>query len=174
MRSAWLVVMALLVACVLLPARAAGRVVALVPAYVTNGPEENGDVMTDALREELEANGFEVLPEREVRSALRTQRMNLARPQTVRTLGALRRSLRADYVVYPRVLSVGIGVNSERVQANVLVNVLGPSRDAFIHTRQLGQLLGPRAARSTQPVIADSTAESAASKLLEGFFTRVR
>ena len=174
MRRAWFAILALLALCMVLPAEAAGRVVALVPAHVTNGPEENGDVITDALRTELEAAGFEVLDERQVRNALRAERMNLSRPQTVRTLSGLRRVTRADYVVYPRVLSVGIGVNSERVQANVLVNVVGSSRSSFLHTRQLGQLLGPRSSRSDRPVIADSTAESAAAKLLDGFFAKVR
>ena len=174
MRNWWLAALAAVVACAIVPAHAAGRTVALVPAQVTNGHPANGDVITEAFRAELEAHGFDVLPQGRVDSAIRAHHIDLERPQTVRTLSALRRAMRADYVVYPRVLSVGVGVSADRVQANVLVNVVGQSRSSFFHTRQLGQLLGPGALREERPVIGDATAQRAAVKLLEGFVAKVR
>jgi len=154
----------------LVPARAAKGTVALVPAHVFKGPEGNGPVITDALRASLEGQGFTVMPADKVEAALQAQKIDTSRLVPIQTLSALKKATGADWVVYPRVLSVGIGINAKGDnQANVLVNVVGKNPKAFAHTRQLGQVF---AAEGDMPVIDKATADQAAAKLLEAFYAK--
>src|SRR5205807_1912162 len=92
----------------LVPARAAKGTVALVPAHVFKGTEENGKVVTDALRASLEAQGFTVMPADKVDMAIQEQKMDLSRHQTIQALAALKQGTGADWVIYPQVFSVGV------------------------------------------------------------------
>jgi hypothetical protein len=157
----------------LLPARAAGKRVALLPARTWNAEPENGRILTDALRASLEQHGFEVVAAREVDSAVRAGKMDLAKIQTVGALSALRSRMGVDYVIYPRVLSAGKGVNAKgEQQANILVNVTGESGKSFVWTRQVGQVI--RAGSGSPAVIAHEDADEAAGKLLDGFYAKVK
>lgn len=141
--------------------------VALFPARVFNGDPENGEVVTNALRNRLENAGMDVISEREVRRALRQEALPLSRPISVQALAELRRDLGVTYLVYPRVLSVGWGVNSEDPQATILVNVVGRPSNAFVHTRQVGQMF--QGDGSGPQLINRRAAAEAAGKLLAGF-----
>jgi hypothetical protein len=146
--------------------------VALLPARTFNGAAENGEVLTDALRNRLEDAGLEVLPEREVRRVLRLLNRDLSRPLSVESLTEIRQELGVPYLVYPRVLSVGRGVNSAEPQATILVNVVGKPANVFIHTRQVGQVFQDS---ETGPLIINqSAADKAADKLLDGFQQRIK
>lgn len=152
-------------------ARQSARV-ALLPAHTYNGDPENSEVVTDALRDRLEDAGMDVIPEREVRRALRRENLSLSRPISVQALSEVRRELGVAYLVYPRVLSVGWGVNSEDPQATILVNVVGRPSNAFVHTRQVGQMFqqdgkGPQ-------LINPRAAAEVAGKLLAGFLRQRR
>src|SRR5262249_39934530 len=141
--------------------------VALLPARVSSGDQENGPVVSDALRDRLKEAGLEVLPESEVRRALRLLNRDLARPLSVEGLSELRQELRVPYLVYPRVLSVGRGVNSAEPQATILLNVVGKPANVFIHTRQVGQMF--QESQNGPLIINQRAAADAADKLLDGF-----
>jgi hypothetical protein len=162
---------AALLSLMLVPASAAKGTVALVPANVFKGNAGNGPVLTEALRESLEKQGFTVLAANQVDAAVRSGNLDLSRPQNINTLSAIRRTTGADWVVYPRVLSVGVGVNSQQEhQANILVNVVGKSTKSFAHTRQVGQVF--QAESSEKAVIPRPLADEAVAKLMEAFYAR--
>ncbi len=156
------------------PALAAGKKIAVLPAAVTVGRGENGNVVTEALRARLSRIGFEVVSAQRVASAMRSRRMDLTQPQAVQDLAALREELGVDFVVYPRVLNVGKSLAGNEFQANILVNIAGKSRSGFAHTRQVGQVFNPRGARPESAVIGKSEADQAATKLLSGFESRAK
>jgi hypothetical protein len=174
MNRLWTVLAVLCCALAIPPAHAAKGKVALIPAYVVNGAAGNRAVVTDALRANLEQEGYEVLSAGVVASAMRAEKMDLANPQTVGNLSALREATGADYVVYPRVLSVGVGVNSRNRQANILVNVTGKSKTSFLYTKQIGQVFAPGDAGPAEAVISQDAADTAATRLLGGFYSKVR
>jgi len=168
----WMQAIAIVGALAAGPAQAASGKVALIPAQVTRGAAGSGPVVTEALRESLTQQGFEVLSAGTVTSALRSRRLNLAKPLTAAHLSTLRQATGADYVVYPRVLSVGQGINADQYQANILVNVGGKSASSFVHTRQVGQVFAPKVRNAARAVINREEADEAAGKLLEGFYTK--
>lgn len=165
-------VLAGLLALFAVPAHAQGTV-ALLPAPVVKGAPANGRVVTEALRSALEARGFRLVAPGRVNSALGAYKSNPKLPIPIGTLAKIRQATGADYVVYPRVLSVGTGLASQELQATVIVNVVGKSSASFFHTRQVAQTFEGRAAPDTA-VIDRTSAEAAASKLLEGFFAKAR
>lgn len=155
-------------------ALAAPKKVALLPASVTEGADSNAGVITEALRQRLSKIGFEVISADRTTSGVRNQRMDLNEPQSVKDLSELRAALGVDFVVYPRVLSVGKSLVGNEYQANVLVNVAGKSASGFAHTRQIGQVFKPRSSKASTPVIGKGDAETAATKLLTGFEARAK
>ena len=156
------------------PALAARKRVALLPASVTEGADSNAGVITEALRQRLSKIGFEVISADRTSSGMRNQKMDLNEPQSVKDLSELRAELGVDFVVYPRVLSVGKSLTGGDYQANVLVNVAGKSASGFAHTRQVGQVFKPRSAKASTPVIGKADADTAATKLLTGFESRAK
>jgi hypothetical protein len=102
-----------------------------------------------------------------VGKALKGRKYDPKTPLTAGDLVALKRTLGVDYVVYPRVLGVGVGVNSDRASATVLVNVGGTSSNSFVHTRQVGQLFGEAGIGS------EDAASKMAQELLAGFYNRL-
>lgn len=155
------------------PALAAPKRVAVLPASVTEGADSNAGVITEALRQRLNKIGFEVLSADRTLSGARKRGMDLNQPQSVKELAELRDALGVDFVVYPRVLSVGKSLVGNDFQANVLVNVAGKSRSGFAHTRQVGQVFKPRS-KASSPVIGKGEADTAATKLLSGFEARAK
>jgi len=154
-------------------AAAAEGTVALIPAPVLRGAAGNGKVVTDAIRASLENQGFRVLPESQVKGALRG--VDMRKPIPVRDLAALRARLGAGYVVYPRVMSVGSPLNDgQTFQATVLVNVLGKTGSSFLHTRQIGQEFRQGNTKPETAVIPRGQADVLAGKLLDGFYSRAK
>jgi hypothetical protein len=156
------------------PAWAASGRVAVIPAYVTKGAPGNGRMIDNALRASLEKEGFTVTATRQVESELRARRLAPARRLTVMDLARLRDALHVDYVVYPRVLSAGLGVNGAQPQANVLVNVAGKSRSSFVHTRQVGQKMELPADAGTSAVMSRDESDDAVDKLMGPWYAKVR
>lgn len=165
---------ALLATVALTPADAASGKIALLPAVVVKGSAGNGPVVTDALRASLQRQGFEVLSPQQVERATRGWSGARARLVTAPQLAELREKAGVDYVVYPRVLSVGQGVNTQEYQANILVNVGGKSKSGFAHTRQIGQVFKSTVKQPDQAVIGRPEADTAAQKLLEQFYAKTR
>jgi hypothetical protein len=164
-------VSALLTLLILVPAHAGKGTVALVPAHVFKGDAGNGPVVTQALRDSLERQGFTVLPAERVEQALRGQKLDTSRILTDFQLGGVRRATGADWVVYSRVLSVGMGINAKgERQANILVNVLGKQSRTFVHTKQVGHVFA--VGDGEAPVIDRDSAGEAASKLMEAFYAK--
>lgn len=151
------------------PAFARGEKVALLPATVVKGAAGNSAVVTDALRMSLEKRGFRVMTGGQVTKGVDTSRI-----LTIKNLGEIRRSTGADFVVYPRVLSVGVGVNSQEYQATILVNVAGKSDASPMHTRQVAQVFKPRVPEEGKAVLNRGDADEAAGKLLDGFYQKVK
>jgi hypothetical protein len=157
----------------LIPARAAKGTVALVPAHVFKGTEENGKIVTDALRASLEGQGFTVMPADKVDMAIQDQKIDITRLVPIQNLAKLKKATGADWLVYPRVLSVGVGVNAKgEHQANILVNVVGTNPKSFAHTRQVGQTF--QAEPGPMPVIPKAAAEEAAGQLLADFYAKTK
>lgn len=156
------------------PALAARPTVAVLAAEVARGAPANARQMEDALRRSLEKKGFDVAAAAKVAGAARARGIDLRRPQSITDLAALRARLGVDYLVYSRVLSVGVGYRSQDFQANVLVNVVGRSKGSFLHTRQVGQVFDPGEATMESAQIGPAEADEAAGKLLDGFYRRVR
>jgi hypothetical protein len=156
-----------------LPAYAAKGSVALLPASVTTGNPRNGVVFTDALRASLEKQGFTVLPAANVQSTLKAQQLEGQKILSTEQISKVRDALSADYVVYPRVLGVGLAVGDPaQLQATVLVNVQGKDKLPYIHTKQVGQTFGANGASRQNAVIGRADADAAVGKLLEGFYEK--
>lgn len=155
---------------------APAKKVALLPATVFKGDSANGPVITTSLEENLRGAGLRVSVVDSVEKALRGRKYDPKTPLTAGDLVALKKALGVDYVVYPRVLGVGVGVNSDRASATVLVNVGGTSSSNFVHTRQVGQQFGDAGIGSeaaAKAVIDDDSAEKLAKELLTGFYNRL-
>jgi len=172
MRKLLLPVLALVAACAAAPVQAAKGKVAVIPATVVNGASGNSAVVTEALRSSLRSKGYTVLDGTTVNRAVSAAKLDLSKPQTLTTLGNVRKRAGADYVVYPRVLSVGQGVNTQQYQANILVNVMGSWAKGFAHTRQVGQVFKAEVPRPDRAVIGKREADTAVSKLMQGFFAK--
>jgi hypothetical protein len=155
------------------PAHAAKGTVAVFPAVVINGAAGNGAVVSEALRASLKSKGFTVLDNGTVNSAVRKAGLDTKKQQNIQSLAEFRKAAGADYVVYPRVMSVGQGVNIQGFQANVLVNVLGSWSKGFAHTRQVGQVF-KGSGKPEQAVIGRSDANTAVGKLMQGFYAKVK
>jgi len=164
---------ALLATLTLSPAQAASGKIAVLPAPVLKGAAGNGPVVTEALRASLKREGFEVLSASQVQQAMRGWSGANAQIVTAPQLAELRAKAGVDYVVYPRVLSVGNGVNSEEYQATILVNVGGKSKSGFAHTRQVGQIFRSSVKKPEVAVIGRGEADTAVSKLMEQFYAKV-
>lgn len=154
------------------PVQAAKGTVAVLPATVVNGAAGNGPVVTQALRDSLRKKGYTVLDKAAVDRAVSRANVNTSRILTLTTLSSVRKRAGADYVVYPRVLSVGQGVNSQQYQANILVNVMGSWAKGFAHTRQVGQVFKADVPRPDRAVIGKPAAETAVTKLMQGFYAK--
>lgn len=155
------------------PSPAAGPRVAVLAAEVQRGAPANAQHVADALERSLVKKGFEAAPPAKVAGAVRARGIDLRKPQPIKELAALRARLGVDYLVYSRVLSVGVGYASQELQANVLVNVVGRAKSSFLHTRQVGQVFAPGEATVESAVIGPAEADQAAAKLLDGFYRRV-
>ena len=168
-------VAAITLALAVTPAFAAKNSVALIPAPVSTGAADNSPVVTEALRTTLERHGFMVVNERVVTDAIRAAQFDLKRPLTVKDLAQIRQATGVEYVVYPRVMSVGQGVNSKAFQATILVNVGGKSTEGFVATRQVGRTFRTKADTKPDTAVIDKrTAEDASEALLETFFDKVK
>lgn len=156
-----------------LPARAAKGSVALLPASVASGNARNGVVVTDALRASLEKQGFTVLPAGNVNDALKNGDLQGQKILSTDQVAKVRDATGADFVVYPRVLSVGLAVgDSAQMQATILVNVQGKGKATYVHTKQIGQAFPAGGASRQNAVIGRPAADEAAGKLLEGFYAK--
>ncbi|MGV3720142.1 MAG: hypothetical protein ACO1SX_04455 [Actinomycetota bacterium] len=154
------------------PVHAAKGTVAVLPATVVNGAAGNGPAVTQAIRESLRSKGYTVLDRQTVDRAISRANVDTSRIQTLATLTKVRKRAGADYVVYPRVLSVGQGVNTQQYQANIIVNVMGSWAKGFAHTRQVGQVFKADVPRPDRAVIGKPAAETAVSKLMQGFYAK--
>jgi hypothetical protein len=147
--------------------------VALLTAPVLRGAAENGERLTAALRAAAAAAGLGVAPAAAV--AAEVQGVNLRFPQPLPRLVEWGRKLGVDYIVYPRVLSVGRPFNSvdenERVMA-ILINIADVKAGRMVHTQQVGATYidDQTLAESLAPAEVVATA---AAKLLEGFLARL-
>lgn len=168
------VLAAVLAVLTLSPVQAASGKIAILPAVVVKGDGGNSAVVTEALRASLKKEGFEVVSASQVERATRNWSGARASIVTAGQLAELREKAGVDYVVYPRVLSVGFGVNSDEFQANILVNVGGKSKTGFAHTRQIGQIFKSSVKKAEQAVLGRSDADDAAGKLMEQFYAKKR
>jgi hypothetical protein len=155
-----------------LHAQGAKTRVAVMPTSVLRGLPDNGTALTTALRESLEKHGFDVVPADAVDAAIRDASMDLTKSQTIGVLAKLRGNLKAVYLVYPRVLTVGVGAEPGDLQANFLVNVVGKSNGSYLHTRQIGQIF--RLPAEAQVIIPAPEAAEAAGRLLDGFYEKAK
>jgi len=167
------VLTAMLAMLTLTPSHAASSKIALLPAVVVKGAAGNSRPVTEALRASLKKQGFDVLSATQVEQAMQGWSGTSSQIVTAGQLADFRAKTGADYVVYPRVLSVGTGVNSDEYQANILVNVGGKSKTGFAHTRQVGQVFKSRVKKPEEAVIGRSEADTAVGKLMEQFYAKV-
>jgi hypothetical protein len=171
----WIALLALL--CVAAPASAAERgLVALVPARTFKGSKDNDQVLTDAFRANLEKEGYKVVDAKETDAALKRLSIDLAKPQFVPQMTALGKELKVRYVIYPRIPGVGIGVNQqdpEEFQATILLNVIDPEKSLIVFLSQLGQVFKHPDKMLERAVMPKEAAETAAQRLLEGFYKKV-
>lgn len=156
-----------------LPAHAAPTV-ALMPAPVIKGAAANGKIVTQALQNALNAKGFTNVPAGKVNAAIGAAHVDMKMPIAVATLAKIRTATGADYLIYPRVLSVGTGLASGHFQATVIVNVVGKSSSSFFFTRQVAQEFPSTETDRGRAVIDPTSADAGASKLLEGFFAKAK
>lgn len=153
------------------PAQAAGTV-ALLPTTIGKGAPENTRVVSESLQSALRDKGFRLVAPSRVQSAMRG--VNTNAPIPIATLARIRKATGADYLVYPRVLNVGVGINDTQFRAVVIVNVVGSNASSFFHTRQVGQEFQSRAGAAGRAVIDRGSADQAVDQLLEGFFAKAR
>jgi hypothetical protein len=150
--------------------------VAVVPVHVFTGNRSNAGVVLDAVRAGLSREGFQVLGQDRVESALRARGLSTDRHLSAGQLAGLRDALGVDYVVYARVLGVGEVLSADpKTAAVALVNVLGKASDsAFVHTRQVSRDFTPSGRNPQGHVIPASDAAELSRMLLSGFFDKSR
>jgi hypothetical protein len=146
---------------------------ALLPAAVLRGAAENGARMTAALEAEATRAGLALLPAAALSGQLGG--VNLALPQPLTRLTEWGRALGVDYVIYPRVLSVGKPFNTkdedERIMT-ILVNVVDVKTGRMAHTVQIGAVYSDKTFPA-ESVAPPETAAAAAEKLLAGFVAKL-
>jgi len=159
-------------------ARAQRGTIALMPGHVYQGEKENGPVIMAALRESLERQGFSLMSQAKVDSSIRAQGLNLSMPLSIMAVRRLRQATGADWVVYPRILGVGMGIKASRPQANVMVNVLGRSTStkAYFYSWQVGYEFQPSEdPQNGGAILVDpASAHAAVARLMKGFYDRVK
>lgn len=180
-RRACLTALAALFGCAAGAAKAASGSVLVIPiATNRKGAPENAKLLTAAVRESLEKHGFSPISATESNRLIRDEQIDASLPIPLPTLVRLQERAHAKYVVFVRILTLGLS-EDEEYQANVLINVLGENPRTFLHTRQVGQVFKPvnppqpTDPRPLSPVRWDErAAEEAAGKLLDGFYAATR
>lgn len=152
-------------------AAAASGTVAVLPAAIVNSAAPNGPKLTGAMEAVLKGKGLRPLDATLVTRAVSAAGMNLAQPQPLNRLAALGKTLKADYVVYTRVLSVGKPINARNEtdrEAVILVNVVDVATARIKHTYQSSVGFSD-ASNNRQSLIPDAAAREAAEKMLAAF-----
>ncbi|MFN3650544.1 MAG: hypothetical protein ACK47B_13285 [Armatimonadota bacterium] len=164
-----------LLAAAALPVYAADRTVAVMPTVIVNASKGNVAPITEAIRANLEKHGYDVIETRRVDRAVRAAGIDLSKPVPSDKLARVRDELGVDFFVYPRLLNTGKSLSSDDLQANIIVNVLGKTGKAFVHTRQVGQLLGGRQGQDPRSIVLTRReADQAVTKLFEPFHQKQR
>ena len=146
--------------------RPRGSIVVL-PASALRSAPQNSPVVTAALEKVLGRQGYRVISGERVNRAIHELELDQPRIHPLQKIQDLRKTLDVDYVLYPRILTVGQGLEPDESQINILVNVAGRAKLDYLHTRQVGQVFKP-AVLTPNPVVDAENAEKAAIKLLEG------
>lgn len=148
----------------------AGERIALLPVPVVNGEALNGRLTRAALRTELARRGFQLVPAREMRQALKELGIKLRKPLFEANLRRVRDRLSVARVFYARVLSVGQNPDERdrtRYTAVALINVLSAGKPTLSYTRQSSVTFQVKARKDGVVMSAADTARLAA-KLLSG------
>lgn len=150
--------------------------VALIPPAVFQAAPENGVLMAEALQAELIRAGLKPLHGSTVQAEIARRMINPKFPIPLMRLAALGRELQAEYVVYPRVLSVGRPFNAkgpDEYVINVLVNVVQVKTGRILHTYQATtDFKGPD--RKPDLVVTPALARLVAARLLQGFLAKLK
>ncbi len=152
-------------------AAAASGTVAVLPAAIVNSAVQNGPKLTGAMETVLKGKGLRPLDATLVTRAVSAAGMKLAQPQPLGRLAALGKTLKADYVVYTRILSVGKPINARNEtdrEAVMLVNVVDVATARIKHTYQSSVAFSD-ASNNRQSLIPDAAAREAAEKMLAAF-----
>ena len=180
-RRACLTAMAALFGCSAGAARAAGGTVLVIPVATNRkGAPENAKLLDTAVRDSLEKHGFTPVSASESHRLLKDEQVDASLTIPLPVLVRLQQKAQAKYVVFVRILTLGLS-EDEEYQANILINVLGENPRSFLHTRQVGQVFKPvnppqpTDPRPFDPVRWDRrAAEEATAKLLDGFYAATR
>jgi hypothetical protein len=155
-------------------------VVAVVPTPFFEADAESARNVTRALAEEFRARGYTVVPMDRAEAAF--QRLGLDAKQGFSDAMALRfgRSLGADLVAYPRLLSVGLPASrriTEEEQPNpaatVLLRVLNVHSGAAIYARQIRRSFPGDRSPGGEFHLAPSDARAVVAEVTQGYFQRV-
>lgn len=163
------------------PAGSLPRTVAIIPIIASGERATNATVLNRALEANLVRHGYEVKSGDPVALAVRETVGDANVVPNQDALSQIRKKLGVSYLVYPRLLTVGVSSRRDVTeggiifQANVLLNVMtdAGASSGLMHTFQVGQVFRPAAGSPTITLNADDADEAAAS-LLEGFYTKVR
>src|SRR5262249_55804655 len=91
---------------------AANMTVAIVPAQYFDADEGSAAALTESIRQDFSSKGWTVMPEDQVTSAWQSMGLRNGVHYPDRQIIALGRQLKADLIVYPRLLVLGIPVPS--------------------------------------------------------------
>lgn len=176
----WVVLLATAwIGAVAAPVSAARGRVLLIPATIPGRHQVNAGLVTEALKANLQRHGFEVEAPPDLEALRMKHQVEAQQPLPLALLFELRQQQNVDFVIYPRILNVGVDVFRpagdlvDGYQANHLLNVVGPFPNQFFHTVQLGQKFRPKDGGQA-PIMEPEDAREAAVRLLEYFYVNVR
>jgi hypothetical protein len=176
------VLLALLYKVALASAAAAQRkpVVAVKPAGYFRSDAESAQNVTQALANQFQTRGYRVIPLTRSQTTFASMRLSTDRHLSDRVALRLGDALKADLVVYPRVLGVGIPASDRSEEASraqpsviLLLRVLNVHNGQAIFVRQISHRFDSGDTPEGGYRVTQSDATAATRELIQPYFQRV-
>ena len=161
-------------------ARSAGNTtVAVIPAQWYSADAESAQRLTEGIRNDFVARGWDLVPEETVRNAAQTMGLKNGIHYPDETIMRLGRSLHVNLVVYPRLLALGVPVAAATPDVRLIdpaavvhVRVLDVTRKRALYCNQIAhEFNGDGMVDLRAFALPAPECRAAATEALGGFFT---
>src|SRR4051794_5207330 len=162
------------------PARSVRKItVAVIPAQWFTADAESAQRLTEGIRRDFASRGWRVLSDTTVQTAAGAMGLKNGVHYPDAAILHLGRTLHADVVVYPRLLTMGLPVTALSAQARIMdpaavlhVRVLDVTRKQAVYCNQVAHPFNGDGAASVKGfALSASESRVAAARALGGFFT---